>query len=156
MSADHKKHVVFDCDGTLVDTSEFRYRLYPGIKDLLTELSKDCHLYVWTARDRASTLRILKELNVLSYFEQICTVDDAPSKPHVAGLSDMLGAIPRDSICMIGDTSSDIQGARNFGIRSIGVHWNSQSKKEVLKETGADFLTADPSACAEWLRQHLV
>ncbi len=149
------RHIIFDCDGTLVDTSEFRYRLYPGIKELLTDLSQDSILYVWTARDRASTLRILKELAVLSVFEQICTVDDALPKPHIEGLKQLVGDVDRNQVCMIGDTSNDILGARNFGIKSIGVIWNPQARADYLKETGADFLAKEPAACAEWIRQHL-
>ena len=80
---DKPKNVVFDCDGTLVDTSSSKYKLFPGIKELLHELSSECLLYVWTARGRSSTLRILEELGVISYFDSFSTVDDHFPKPQL-------------------------------------------------------------------------
>ena len=148
-------HVVFDCDGTLVDTSQLKYSLYPGIKELLGELTKSSTLYVWTARDRKSTLRILKELGVLHLFNGISTIDDALPKPHISGLIELLGDTPRDNVCMIGDTSNDILGAKNYGIKSIGAVWNTSSSPSIMKELGADFVTNEPMACLNWLNAHL-
>ena len=45
------------------------FRLFPGLKDLVLKLrSMDYQTYVWTARDRRSTLRILKELEIAEHF----------------------------------------------------------------------------------------
>jgi phosphoglycolate phosphatase len=149
------KHIVFDCDGTLIDTSNFTYRLFDGIKELLQELGKDHCLYVWTARDRSSTLRILKELEVLQYFDSICTIDDAPSKPNITGLSGMVGPFQKSSICMIGDTTFDILGAKNFGILSIGAAWNPDAKTKLLAGVGADFIATHPSECSKIIQLNL-
>ncbi len=150
-----KRHIVFDCDGTLVDTSQLKYSLYPGIKDLLLALAADSVLYVWTARDRRSTLRILEELGVLSLFSQICTIDDALPKPHVSGLVDMLHETDRSQVCVIGDTSNDVLGAKNFGAKSIGAVWNQNASSVVLKDSGADLIANKPSECLEWIHSHL-
>src|SRR5688572_28874148 len=114
------KHVVFDCDGTLIDTSVPKYRLFPGVKELLLELSLEHTLYVWTARGRASTLRILQDLGVVHLFEGFSTIDDAPPKPHIGGLLNLLGSTAKESICVIGDSSNDMLGAQNFGVVAIG------------------------------------
>ncbi len=150
-----KKHIVFDCDGTLVDTSQLKYGLYPGIKDLLKALSADSILYVWTARDRRSTLRILEELGVITFFEQLCTIDDAYPKPHVNGLVDMLHETEKSNICVIGDTTNDILGAKNFGVKSIGAVWNRSASTNVLKESGADFIATAPEECLDWIIENL-
>lgn len=149
------KHIVFDCDGTLVDTTKLKYELFTGIKELLTQISSDATLYVWTARDRKSTLRILKELGILHFFEAVCTIDDALPKPHVSGLFELVSDAPKSSVCVIGDTSNDILGAKNFGVKSIGAVWNHPGYGEVMKEVGADFITAEPLACAAWLSENL-
>lgn len=150
------KHIIFDCDGTLVDTSQFKYVLYPGIKELLNELSgADFSLYVWTARDRKSTIRILKENGVLHLFEAVCAVEDALPKPHISGLIELVGDVPKNLVCVIGDTSNDIMGAKNFGAKSIGAVWNPDARGAVMKEIGADFITHDPSACFQWLSENL-
>lgn len=150
-----KKHIVFDCDGTLVDTSTLKYQLYPGIKELVTDLAQDSVLYVWTARDRKSTLRILSELGIHQYFESICTVDDALPKPHVSGLLSLVGHADKNSVCVIGDTSNDILGAKGFGVKSIGAVWNHSASPAILREVEADFIASAPDLCLEWLRQNV-
>jgi phosphoglycolate phosphatase-like HAD superfamily hydrolase len=149
------KHVVFDCDGTLLDTNIPKYRLFPGIKELVQELAKECHLYVWTARGRASTLRILEEQGILKYFEAISTPDDNFTKPHIGGLIDLLGKTPSDRICVIGDTSNDIIGAKNFGVMAIGCTWNPGTSPHVLKDIGADFIVSHPSECSKLIQLNL-
>lgn len=149
------KHVVFDCDGTLVDTSTTKYKLFPGIKELLVELSPHCLLYVWTARGRSSTLRILEELGVYSYFNGFSTVDDAFPKPHVGGLLELVGPAPKHSVCVIGDSSNDVIGAKNFGVMCIGAAWNGSVPPQYLKDMGADFLVSHPSECSKLIELNL-
>ena len=122
------KHIVFDHDGTLVDTKS-RPFLFEGILDLLTELQKKgLKLYIWTARDRNSTLKILKSLDIMGFFEDISTATDCESKPAITGLEYMLDSFSKDSILMIGDSSSDIIGAQKFGIKSIAACWEFQDE----------------------------
>lgn len=150
-----KFHIVFDCDGTLLDTSHYRYSLFPGIKELLADLAQDSILYVWTARDRASLIRILEEHGVYSYFDSFCTLEDAHPKPHISGLIELVGMHPKDSICVIGDTSNDILGARNFGVKSIAAGWNKELNGPYLREIGADFIVMDPIECSRIIRLNL-
>ena len=149
------KHIVFDHDGTLVDTRGPKHKLFPGMKELLSELAREHQLYVWTARGRSSTLRILGDLGVLNLFEEICTLDDAPNKPHVAGLKRLLGETKKSSICVIGDSSNDMLGAKNFGALALGAVWNPEVNGDVLKDYGADFIVAHPSECSSIIRLNL-
>lgn len=149
------KHIVFDCDGTLIDTSQFRYSLFPGIKDLLIQLSPNNSLYVWTARDRNSTLRILQELGVMHFFVGFCTSDDAYPKPHIGGIGQMLGEINKAHVCVIGDSVNDVVGAKNFGVKSIGAAWNKNSNLDFLNDSGADFIAHGPLECLSWLSSNL-
>lgn len=149
------KHVIFDCDGTLIDTSGPQFQLFPGIKDLIEELSGHCMLYVWTARGRSSTLRILEELGVYSYFDSFSTLDDSIPKPHIAGLVDLVGKVPKESICIIGDSSNDMLGAKNFGVLAIGAMWNKESQNQYLQESGADFIVSHPSECSKLIELNL-
>lgn len=149
------KHVIFDCDGTLINTSGTKYVLYPGIKELILELSKDCLLYVWTARGRQSTLRILEDTGVYTYFTSFSTSDDCLPKPHVSGLIDLVAAVPKHSICVIGDSSNDMIGAKNFGVLAIGALWNTDAKQEYLKDSGADFIVSHPFECSKLIQLNL-
>lgn len=147
------KHVIFDCDGTLADTSGPKYKLFPGIKELIVELAKTCQLYVWTARGRASTLRILEENEISVYFEALSTMDDSFPKPHIGGLNLLVGSAPKDSICVIGDSSNDILGAKNFGVMALGATWNGSGYGQTLKDLGADFIVARPDECSKLIQQ---
>jgi phosphoglycolate phosphatase-like HAD superfamily hydrolase len=150
------KHVIFDCDGTLINTTLSKYKLFPGIKELLGELSRECSLYVWTARKRVSTLRILEDLGVYSYFDNFSTFDDSLPKPHIAGLEDLVGIAPKKSICVVGDSSNDIIGAKNFGVIAIGAAWNPGASSRVLKECGADFIVNHPLECSKLIFENLI
>lgn len=149
------KHIVFDCDGTLVDTRGPRYMLFPGIKELIMELAPHHQLYVWTARDRLSTLRILDENGIGHYFEAFATITDCPPKPHVGGLQTLLGKTSKSSICVIGDSGNDMLGAKNFGVTGIGATWNGETNSEYLKASGADFIVSHPSECSKLIELNL-
>lgn len=149
------KYIVFDCDGTLVDTSTRDYSLFPGIRELVVELAAVHQLYVWTARDRISTLRILQENGIYSYFEGLATVSDAPPKPHIGGLQSLLNGVAKEAICVIGDSSNDIFGAKLFGVTAIGAAWSPQTNGSNLKDAGADFIVSHPSECSKLVEQNL-
>lgn len=149
------KHIVFDCDGTLLDTRASKYVLFPGIKELIKELAQGNLLYVWTLRDKASTLRILQELGIFRYFDNFWTIDDGIPKPHNSGLINMLGQAPKCSICVIGDTPNDILGARSFGVMSIGAIWNGETSSDILRQAGADFIVSHPSECSKLIQLNL-
>ena len=142
-----EKHIVFDCDGTLVDTSQSLYKLYDGIRDLLEQLDSSHFLYVWTARDRASTQRIFKELSISHFFEGIYTSDDTYPKPLMKGLMELLGPVDKSLVWVIGDTTHDIFGAKNYGAKSIGACWNSNVNPVNLKQSGAEFIAMKPIDC---------
>lgn len=149
------KHIVFDCDGTLLDTKVSKYVLFSGIKDLVKELAQSNLLYVWTLRDRGSTLRILQELGIFQYFDSFWTADDGFPKPHNSGLVSMLGEAPKYSICVIGDTPNDILGAKSFGVMSIGAIWNGETNPQILKQAGADFIVSHPLECSRLIQLNL-
>lgn len=150
------KYIVFDCDGTLINPQKSTRPLYPGIFELITELKEQGHqLYVWTARDRISTLRILKSHDIFSLFEDICTIDDAKAKPDPEGLKRMLAGVSKDSICVIGDSSADIVGAQKFGVMSIAALWNQFSLSQDLEQFSPDFLVNDPKECSKVISDNL-
>lgn len=146
-------HVVFDHDGTLVDTSRTG-ELYSGILEMLEQLNQNgVKLYVWTARSRYSTVEFLKSLGIISRFEQLRCSTDADPKPCASGLADMLGNPDPTSVIVVGDSFTDIAGAKSFGALSIGALWDSQDgqdrrrHRETLQECGANFLADSVEEC---------
>lgn len=126
------------------------YKLFAGMKKLILDLlDREFQLYVWTARDRRSTLKILDDQNVLQHFLELRCLDDTTPKPHPQGLVEMLEDMPKDKIMLIGDSFSDTRGAKSFGIKSIGALWESGVTKEGFDEFTPDFWASHPSECLE-------
>lgn len=140
-------HIVFDHDDTLVDTSGLHKSVFSGVQELLDELAQQgIKLYVWTARDRASTLKYLKKLEILGLFEDISTATDCTPKPHPEGLEQMLMDVEASSVVHVGDSYTDIIGAKKFGCTSIGVLWahNDARSRETLEHFEADYIVESP------------
>ncbi|MEE2670252.1 MAG: HAD-IA family hydrolase [Bdellovibrionota bacterium] len=135
-------HIVFDHDGTLVNTNIAPRVLYPGIKDLLGKLAQtDVKLFVWTARKRFSVVEILNSLAIMEYFEELSTPDDAQTKPDTEGLEEMLAGIDPKNITVIGDSFADMLGGKKFGALCIGANWaanGSIKSQQMLEKYGAD------------------
>lgn len=144
-------HIVFDHDGTLVDTSGHPKKMFEGINSLLKDLKqRGLKLYIWTARDRKSTQEILKNLEISSIFEDISTATDCTPKPNPDGLETMLFGVSPSQVLMIGDSYTDMMGAQEFGCKSIGVLWddpNNQDRLDSLKHYGADHICLAVDEC---------
>ena len=135
-------HIVFDHDGTLVNTNIAPRVLYPGIKDLLEKLTKtDVKLCVWTARRRFSVVEILNSLAIMEFFDDLSTPDDAQTKPDTEGLEEMLAGIDPKNIAVIGDSFADMLGGKKFGALCLGANWaanGSIKARQMLEKYGAD------------------
>lgn len=141
MSKKSIKYIVFDHDGTLVDTSSYKRRLFPGIKDLLRYLKEQgLELFVWTARDRRSTIEILESLAIMSEFSMLNCAGESSAKPSSEGISSMLTQVDPSEVAVIGDSLGDMLGGREYGAYSIGALWahGSEDSKQLMFEHGAD------------------
>ncbi len=141
-------HIVFDNDGTLVDTSGYKRFLYPEIENLLKFLHEnDVKMFVWTARTSISAKEILEDLGVLQYFQEICGGNDAPGKPGPEGLYHLLPAVNPQNVVVIGDSLGDIIGGSKFGAHCIGAMWGhgdiSASRLYAERGAKASFLKID-------------
>ncbi len=142
-------HIVFDHDGTLVNT-DGEPSLYPGVFDLL-EATKmaGANLYLWTARDRQSTLEILESLGIKEYFKGISTSSDCESKPSTAGLEIMLGEADKDDVYVVGDSMTDINGGSVYGAQTIAAIWGSNHPDiyAYFKQSPADHICETVESC---------
>lgn len=140
----------------ILNRPEYKYDLFKDVKELILKLGDlGYRLYVWTGRDRASTLRILKELDVAKYFFDFRCMDDTIPKPHPMGLEELVGEFDRSKVMMIGDSTTDISGAKSFGCKSIGALWCSFADEQRLKKAGADFLVSSPLECLKIIEENI-
>ncbi len=148
------KHIVFDHDGTLIDTTQLDKALFPGIKDMLTELKElGAHLYVWTARGRQSASDILSAQGVLSYFDSMVCGGEAPQKPDITGLQEMLYDIDPEEVIILGDSLGDIIGGKSLGAVSLGALWahGSDEASGMYYEYGAKRCFLSIEECREYI-----
>ncbi|MCO4794975.1 MAG: HAD-IA family hydrolase [Bacteriovoracaceae bacterium] len=113
--------------------TEYQYALFDGIKDLLQELSKKGYcLYVWTGRDRVSTLDILNDLKAISWFYDFRTASDGIPKPHPQGMEELVGSFDKNKVVLIGDSVADQLGASQYGCHFLAASWCPNAKFENL------------------------
>lgn len=143
--------------GEVAAETRFNYELFPGISELVKELSvQDYALYVWTARDRYSTRAILTKLGMMPYFFELSCADDAPTKPSPIGLQEMLGPnVDKSKVVMIGDSFTDIFGARNYGCSSIYAQWGGSMTVGEVKELDPTAIAESPKACLDRIKELL-
>lgn len=129
--------------------------LYDGIADLLRSLhGAGWQLAVATGKSDRGLQACLAAHNIADLFISLQTADRHPSKPHPAMLEAALfeaGAQPADAV-MIGDTSFDMQMARNANVRAIGVAWGYHEPDE-LTATGADIIVPTVAELSQELAQ---
>ena len=121
-------------------------RLYDGVSECLSRLASDGHqLGVLTNKPERISVDILGALGVHSYFFRVYGGNSLPEKkPDPIGLLRMMeesGAAPNRTM-MIGDSSVDIQTARNAHVKSCGVTWGFQP--ETFRATPPDFVVDYP------------
>jgi phosphoglycolate phosphatase len=109
--------------------------LYEGCREVLDRLHgrDDVLLAMATGKSQRGVRALLEREGLEGYFQSIQTADDAPSKPHPAmilqALADTGGRV--DATVMVGDTSYDMEMARNAQVGALGVSWGYHHDDEL-------------------------
>lgn len=116
---------------------------YPGAREALDTLNEAGELLaVATGKARRGLDHLLDTADLRGHFIATQSADDAPSKPHPGMLENCARLTGASELVMIGDTSFDMQMAKAFGCRAIGVSWGYHADA-VLHASGADILVHD-------------
>jgi phosphoglycolate phosphatase len=128
--------------------------LFPGIVTILDWLAAQGRLLaVATGKSRLGLTHVLSQSGLGEYFHATRCADESFSKPHPAMLEylmEELGATS-DRTLMIGDTTHDLQMAKNAGVAGIGVTYGAHSRDALAAESPLACL-ATPQALDVWLR----
>ena len=139
------------------DTGIFECSLYPGVKECIEELKKRGYMIgMASSKPEVSCKRILEHFGILELFDDVvgATFDGKiDTKEEV--LNEVMrrwSDIPREEMCLIGDTMFDIEGANKVGVPSIAVSFGFGNVDEMLKagaKTVVDDLRELPDVLAE-------
>ena len=127
--------------------------LYPGMREVVTAFARrdDIVLGVATGKSKRGVARLLEREGWHGQFLTIQTADDHPSKPHPSMiLRAMVDAdVGPDATVMVGDTTFDMEMARNAQVGAVGVGWGYHPPVELVRagahavaETGEALLAA--------------
>ena len=105
-----------------------RRELFAGVPELLAGLrQRQLQLAVATGKSRLGLNSALDSSGLGPLFDATRTADETASKPHpqmLLELMDELDVAPERTL-MIGDTTHDLQLARNAGTASLGVSYGA-------------------------------
>lgn len=120
--------------------------LFAGVREVLDTLAArdDILLGIATGKSRRGLDRLLDAHDLRGYFVTAQVADDHPSKPHPSMLRAALTETGMDlhAAVMVGDTTYDVEMARNAGIPAIGVAWGYHPAG-ALREAGASDVADD-------------
>lgn len=118
---------------------KFSYELFEGALETLVWLhSQSFKLHLWTARDEYSARKILKEHGIEYVFTTLSFATDIDSKPHANSLLFDWQSAERNQVIVIGDSPSDIFGAKNINAIRGAALWDPYVDKNSLIGAGAE------------------
>lgn len=145
--ADHYRRHYLAQDGSLA--------LFAGVDDLVRDLAADHLLGVATGKSRLGLARALAQSGLAPCFQATRCADECHSKPHPQMLEELmaeLGVEPAATL-MIGDTTHDMQMARNAGVPALAVTYGAHGREQLAAEGPLECVAA-VAELAAWLRRN--
>nr|WP_314898956.1 HAD-IA family hydrolase [uncultured Deefgea sp.] len=128
-------------------------RLFAGIEVLLEELAADGYLLaVATGKSRAGLDRALISTGLGTWFQSSRCADECHSKPHpqmLEELMDEFNVLPEATL-MIGDTTHDLNMARNAGVQAVAVTYGAHPR-DVLEAESPAYCANSVEELRAWL-----
>ena len=130
------------------DIGIFENEVYEGIENMLKAINDSGKKIVLaTSKPEEFAVRILEHFDLSKYFAVIAgaSMDSSRSKKGdvIAYAISLCEGFDKNTAVMIGDREHDIIGAKENGLKSIGVLYGYGSEKE-LKSCGADYIVSTP------------
>ena len=118
-------------------TGIFECSLYPGVRECIEELKRKGYLIgMASSKPEISCRRILEHFDILSLFDDVvgATMDGRiDTKEEV--LHEVMRRwkdIPREEMCLIGDTMFDVEGANLVGVPCVAVSFGFGNVDEMV------------------------
>ena len=110
--------------------------LFDGAAELLAELLRAGYLLaVATGKTRAGLDRALKKNGLATHFHATRCADEGHPKPHPDMLLHLMErlSVPAEDTLMIGDTTHDLELARNAGTSAVAVLYGAHTTEGLAK-----------------------
>lgn len=110
--------------------------LFPMVKEVLRGLhSRGYAIAIATGKSRRGLDRELRESGLDAFVQISRCADESPSKPHPQMLEDILelALTPSHRALMVGDTTYDMQMARDAGVDRVGVSYGAHEAGRLLE-----------------------
>jgi phosphoglycolate phosphatase len=134
------------------DIGLYENGVYDGISEVLTALCASGHrLFVATSKPHVFAERIIDHFGLRGHFERVFGSEldgSRVDKSHLLEYALMEISVDPANTLMIGDRSHDMVGAKNNGMKGIGVLYGYGSRDELLG-AGAHHVCATPGAILE-------
>ena len=130
--------------------------LFDGVLPMLAELKARHHwLAVATGKSRVGLDNVLATRDLKGIFDASRTADETAGKPDPRMLNELMrqfGTEPERTL-MVGDTTHDLQMARNAGCASLGVSYGAHPPSE-FEALGPRAVLHSAQALRQWLNEH--
>jgi phosphoglycolate phosphatase len=137
-------------------SQDHELRLFDGVAKLVQDLAGAGHmLAVATGKSRQGLTRAMAVSGLGDAFHGSRCADECHSKPHpqmLEELMDQFGVSPRLTL-MIGDTTHDLEMARNAGVAALAVAYGAH-ERSTLEALAPLFCAGSVEDLTVWLRQH--
>jgi phosphoglycolate phosphatase len=131
------------------DIGLYENGVYDGIGEVLTSLCASGHrLFVATSKPHVFAERIIDHFGLRDHFERVFGSEldgTRVDKSHLLEYALKQASVDPSKTLMIGDRSHDMVGAKNNGMKGIGVLYGYGSRDELLA-AGAHHVCATPGA----------
>ena len=146
--AERYRHHYLSCDQDL--------NLFDGIPEFLADLqAQGFCLAVATGKSRRGLDRALMHSGLGKFFTASRCADESFSKPHPQMLHDLMERLlfsPGDTL-MIGDTTHDLQMAKNADVAGVGVTYGAHTGEQLMALAPLA-LVGNVAELSAWLREN--
>lgn len=124
-----------------------RIKVIPFMRDVLKKLTgAGIKCGICTGKERKRTIQILKDLDLIQYFNIIVCSDDVKEpKPNAESILLCMEQLNADKtkVIYIGDAVNDVLCAKNADVSMISVTWGVGIEEE-LRKMGCDYVVNSP------------
>lgn len=130
--------------------------LFEGVLPMLDHLRASGHLLaVATGKSRRGLDQALATAQLRGVFDASRTADETAGKPDPLMLSELMGEldVPPERVLMVGDTTHDLEMARNAGCPSVAVAYGAHDSGE-FAALAPLFVASTVARLDAWLMAH--